>query len=55
MSIKYLFRKVRDSVFPREGRKGTGVSLRFKCGFCKDRFRTLSQRYQHAKDCTEGR
>ena len=55
MEKVYVYRKV-DKGAPREGRKGTGVRLRFTCGFCKGRrFRTLQQRNQHASSCIEKR
>lgn len=42
----------------RDGVDGTGVVLRFSCGFCKDRdgrpteaFRSLRERQRHATVC----
>lgn len=37
----------------REGKNGTGIILKELCGFCKNRFRSRRQRFQHAKGCVE--
>jgi hypothetical protein len=56
--------KVRGQKKPRivirDGREGTGVTLPFTCGFCRDfrgrptvAFRSRKQRNQHTNFCTE--
>lgn len=51
--------KVKSKVVYKEGAEGTGVTLRYPCGFCKDpktglathAFRTLRERTHHTNFC----
>ncbi len=51
----------KTTVVYKEGAEGTGVTLPFPCGFCRDREtglanwagRTLGERNRHASDCPD--
>lgn len=51
MIVKTFLAKVRGKY--RAGKRGTGHTLKFSCGFCGQRFRAQSQRNDHTNECSK--